>query len=103
MMAMGEAESTGRRGWRSCTDTGDLPDVASRFGWTEIPQSFQPHSTLHGVVFHFFGFGAEASLPRPRALLLPDEMDGAGAARRMRGEVLRRLVIRRRCRESLVG
>ena len=34
------------------------------------------------------GLDDDESLARPRALLLPDEMDGAVAARGMRGEVL---------------
>ncbi len=45
------------------------------------------------------GNGEKDDLSRARALLLPHEVDGAGAARRMRGEIVRRHVVRGRRRE----
>src|SRR6476660_2172432 len=42
------------------------------------------------------------SLPSPDALFLPGQMHGAGAAGRMRGEVVGRDIVRRRCGERRV-
>src|SRR3954447_11455981 len=77
-------------------------DAASHFGKDEICRAFSTPCLLCMGLISRFLFGGR--LARARALLLPDQVHRAGAARRMRGKLLRRFVVGRCCRECrLVG